>query len=122
MSRQSTTQRPRQPPTGEPCTDIVLVSFVMLTNIGSFVKCSPESRILCRSTIDGLVKIVRNEGVRVLYRGMDLNLLVGVPMVRHSALEEGSTESRSSSPLLLSCHFTYNLRRLLIRGQFATYL
>lgn len=34
-----------------------------------------------RSTLDGLLKIVRNEGVRVLYRGMDINLLVGVPMV-----------------------------------------
>ena len=35
----------------------------------------------CRSTLDGLLQIVRKEGVRVLYRGMDLNLLVGVPMV-----------------------------------------
>ncbi len=28
------------------------------------------------------MKITRTEGYRVLYRGMDLNLLVGVPMVR----------------------------------------
>ncbi len=36
---------------------------------------------VCRSTLDGLMKITRTEGYRVLYRGMDLNLLVGVPMV-----------------------------------------
>lgn len=38
----------------------------------------------CRSTLDGLVKIGRSEGVKVLYRGIDMNLLVGVPMVGQS--------------------------------------
>lgn len=41
----------------------------------------PVSSCLYRSTLDGLLKIIKHEGYRVLYRGMDLNLIVGVPMV-----------------------------------------
>ena len=39
-------------------------------------------KLCSRSTLDGLLQIIRKEGFPVLYRGMDLNLMVGVPMVR----------------------------------------
>lgn len=35
-----------------------------------------------RSTLDGLLQIIKKEGVPTLWRGLDLNLLVGVPVVR----------------------------------------
>ena len=47
---------------------------------------SSPGKLCFRSTLDGLLQIIRKEGVPVLYRGMDLNLMVGVPMVRFLCL------------------------------------
>ncbi len=44
---------------------------------------APNIHLSClhRSALDGLMRIARNEGPGVLWRGTDLSLLVAVPMV-----------------------------------------
>lgn len=49
------------------------------------------------------MKITRTEGYKVLYRGMDLNLLVGVPMVSPNSylLLVGGGDGRGGGDLVL---------------------